>query len=396
VHDADSHLLESPEWLIQHAAPGTEARVEPLWMRGLGDFATRVIDATAADYADPSSRAAMENELLTRKNWWALGATRSAERSLALDLLGFRSQLVFSTHSGRSLLCPIDQPVDPEGAAPPESVHDPLRVRAEVTAHNRAMADFCGADPRLLPVGWVRLDDPEDALDAAREAIALGCAAIEVPSYPQGPNSLTHAALDPLYRLLEDAGRPLIFHLGSGGTIPNPVFRATGRPDSVDPTGNRDVSRPLRVVGLAAPVEMAVAALVFDGVLHRHPDLRVGVIEQGATWVPGFLRRLDLAARLDRTMRGAAFEAGDLPLAPSEYILRQVRFTPFSAEPLAWIIEQSDPCLYMFSSDYPHAEGGEDPMGEFDRELAGQSADVIDRFYRRNFEDLMGSALPGR
>jgi hypothetical protein len=46
----------------------------------------------------------------------------------------------------------------------------------------------------------------------------------------------------------------------------------------------------------------------------------------------------------------------------------------------------------MFSSDYPHAEGGRDPIGRFDRALEGCSDEVKQQFYSGNFEELYGSA----
>jgi len=393
VHDADSHLMETPNWLIDHADASVRDQLDPLWMRGLADFAAQTLDQMDELREQDAGRAVLEGELLERKNWWALGASRSDDRSRALDLLGFSSQLVFSTHSSRTLLTPIDQAVDPEAGGPPPNPTDPHVVYGLVQAHNRAMAAFCGDDQRLLGVGWVRLDDPARAVAAAQEAIALGCAAIEVPSYPLGPRSLTHVDLEPFYALLAESGRPLVFHLGSGGEIPSRVFRKTGREPYVDPHGNSDPVRALRVVGLAGPVEMAIAALVFDGVLERHPTLKVGAIENGAVWVPGFVKRLDLAVRLDRKMRGIPHLDTDLAMLPSEYIARQVRFTPFTDEPLDWVIEQTDPSLYLFSSDYPHAEGGQDPFGEFDRALTGFDDAVKTQFFTTNFEWFMGDLL---
>jgi predicted TIM-barrel fold metal-dependent hydrolase len=228
---------------------------------------------------------------------------------------------------------------------------------------------------------------------ALREALDLGCAAIEIPAYPVGPRSITHVDHEPFYALLAEAGVPLLFHLGSGGENPPRVYRNTGREVFVDPDGNSDPVRPLRVVGLAPPVEMALAALVFDGVLDRHPTLKVGAIELGAVWVPGFLRRLDLSVKLDKKMRQAEHAPGDLDLLPSEYITRQVRFTPFTDEPLDWVIGQTDPSMYMFSSDYPHAEGGGDPYGEFKAALGGFDDTVHEQFFRTNFEWFLGDRL---
>ena len=47
----------------------------------------------------------------------------------------------------------------------------------------------------------------------------------------------------------------------------------------------------------------------------------------------------------------------------------------------------------MFSSDYPHVEGGRNPMGRFEKATANLNQTDQDKFYRRNFEELMGSAF---
>src|SRR5439155_611016 len=80
-----------------------------------------------------------------------------------------------------------------------------------------------------------------------------------------------------------------------------------------------------------------VAVMVLDGVLERFPRLRGGCIEQGALWVPSLLKRLDIAqSTFVRTE-----PALDLPLKASEYVHRQLWFTPFPTEPVGWLIEQS-------------------------------------------------------
>ena len=56
------------------------------------------------------------------------------------------------------------------------------------------------------------------------------------------------------------------------------------------------------------------------------------------------------------------------------------------------MIRQSDPSLYLFSSDYPHIEGGRDPLARFDRSLAGLDEAAKGRFYAGNFETMMSGA----
>jgi predicted TIM-barrel fold metal-dependent hydrolase len=134
-----------------------------------------------------------------------------------------------------------------------------------------------------------------------------------------------------------------------------------------------------------------LATMIIDGVLERFPRLKVGVIEQGAVWLPSWMRQLDAAF--------TAFAKGEerlraLSLRPSEYVRRQVRVTPYPTEPAGWIIEQSAPEVCLFSSDWPHVEGGRNPMKRFEDSLAAISDDAKRRFYCDNFVDLMGAGLP--
>jgi uncharacterized protein len=48
----------------------------------------------------------------------------------------------------------------------------------------------------------------------------------------------------------------------------------------------------------------------------------------------------------------------------------------------------------LFSSDYPHVEGGRNPLGRFERSLADVSDTGRQRFYCDNFVDLMGGKVP--
>jgi hypothetical protein len=48
----------------------------------------------------------------------------------------------------------------------------------------------------------------------------------------------------------------------------------------------------------------------------------------------------------------------------------------------------------MFSSDYPHVEGGRHPLKRFGASMANLADLETRRFYRDNFVDLMGAGLP--
>jgi predicted TIM-barrel fold metal-dependent hydrolase len=60
-------------------------------------------------------------------------------------------------------------------------------------------------------------------------------------------------------------------------------------------------------------------------------------------------------------------------------------FTPYVFEDVGGLIDHSSDDLYLFSSDYPHVEGGKDPIGRFEGSLGERSAAVRDNFYAENF-----------
>jgi predicted TIM-barrel fold metal-dependent hydrolase len=135
-----------------------------------------------------------------------------------------------------------------------------------------------------------------------------------------------------------------------------------------------------------------LATMIFDGVLDRFPRLRFGVIEQGAAWLRSWMRQLDTAlhafAKNEERLR-------KLRLRPSDYVRRQIRATPYPAEPVGWIIEQAGEEVCLFSTDYPHVEGGRNPIRRFEDSIAGLSERAKQRFYCDNFVDLMGSGIAG-
>jgi predicted TIM-barrel fold metal-dependent hydrolase len=53
------------------------------------------------------------------------------------------------------------------------------------------------------------------------------------------------------------------------------------------------------------------------------------------------------------------------------------------------MIEQAGPELFMFSTDYPHPEGGRDPLANFAKALAATSPADQERFYAGNLTELL-------
>ncbi len=376
-HDADSHVMETPEFLMEFADPDVRARMQPLFVTAVRPGEADMIDEQRMRQRDPAWRARDEAEIMLRKNWAATGSFLKEDRPRALDLLGFRSQLVFNTFANKQL-CAAEHGDDVELAY------------GVARAHNRALADFCSVDPRLLATGYVPLRDFSRARAAAEEALRLGCKALLFASACPHGHSPSHVGLDPVWALAQESGAPIVLHVGGGGTLLDPNYFVNGLPEVPDFHGGAENFRSVDYMAIPYPVMQTLATMIIDGVFERFPRLRCGVIEQGASWLPGWMRQLDSA--LD-AFRKNEERLQRLSLRPSEYVRRQIRVTPYPAEDVGWIIAQSGPEVCLFSSDYPHVEGGRNPLRRFEASLEGQSLETKRRFYSENFSDLMGPML---
>src|SRR3974377_1547953 len=130
-------------------------------------------------------------------------------------------------------------------------------------------------------------------------------------------------------------------------------------------------------MGIPVPPAQTLATMIFDGVLETFPNLHIGVIEQGAIWVPSWMRQMESA--FDAFFRHEE-RLQALTLRPSEYVHRQGWFTPYPTEDVGWIVEQGGPDLVMFSSDYPHVEGGRRPFERFEESLGDASDEARRQF----------------
>lgn len=374
--DADSHVMELPGFLREHADPHLRDRLPEINFASGGKLGGALEKLAGRKAHAPETVEELlrlgDGLIAGPKGYEALGAFDPAERSAALDLLGFHRQLVFATFSPSAFFPPD---VDPELAA------------GAAAAHNRAMAEFCADDERLIGVGATALDDPAGALAEAERIVELGLGAVWVPHRPAGGRSPGHDDLDPFWARLAEAGIPVVLHVGGANLQLDEAWMNTGRAVPGDWLGGGENVRGKDMIALHHQAETFLGTMVLDGVLERHRGLRVGVIELGAGWVPALLRRLDQTADI---WRRSEPELAALTRKPSEQVAEQVAFTPYPFEDAAALIRESSPDLYLFSSDYPHVEGGRNPLGRFAASLDGFDDVVLDKFYAGNMSRLVG------
>lgn len=124
-------------------------------------------------------------------------------------------------------------------------------------------------------------------------------------------------------------------------------------------------------VFLYTPVALAITDLIVNGTLEKHPDLRLGVVELSAIWVPLYLMMLDGAIRFVSKLNGKTI--APLSMEPSEYFRRAVRVASFSYEQPTRLMSQSGD-LFMACSDYPHSEGTATILQDYEKERCDPAA----------------------
>jgi predicted TIM-barrel fold metal-dependent hydrolase len=374
VVDADQHLFESRTCWADHADPAdrehalaiVDDEVGTAWLtwrgRRIGLAHVTVAGDTEAD-ADAFRRsrageppAVHYDDALPRDYW------KPSARLDRLDTLGVDEAVLFPNY----------------GLLWERELADDLRATTvNMGAWNRwTLAVTAEGRHRLHPVAHLTLRDL-DWLDAQLRALATGGVRLAkiAPGLVDG-RRLSDPALDRAWSLFVEHGVTPVFHVAN--TI-RPFDDAWYEPDP-EPT-----IPVLTSVFLWVPAALALSDLVLNGVLERHPELRIGIMELSAVWLPMFLQYLDGGVAFNERLVGSTIV--DLPMRPSEYVRRQVRVAAFSYEQPERLARHAGD-VFMACSDWPHAEGTPSPLADY--RAAGSEPTGSPGLFADNIGALLG------
>ncbi len=353
VIDSDQHLYESRRLWLDHIDPALRAdalRIEDdaagtPWIRWrdqpLGIAEVQVPGQTA-EIGEHHRRARAGlpprdryDDVLPRDYW------EPAARLAKLSDLGVDEAVLFPNY----------------GLLWERALHRSLpALLANMTAWNRWCVTVAQEGRRRLhPVAHLTLRNAawlESQLkDLAKAGVRL---AMIAPALVDG-RPLSHPDHHRLWAAFCDHGIAPIFHVADQ---PRPFADAwyTDEHEAFVPV--------LGAVFIHVAAALACTDLILNGTLERFPDLRIGIVELSAIWVPMYLMMLDGAAAFTRRINGS--EPAKLPLLPSDYFRRQVRVSSFAYESPASIRQQlGGDDLLMCCSDYPHSEGTATPITDY-------------------------------
>ncbi len=263
--------------------------------------------------------------------------------------------------------------------------HDLDALLAAFGGFNRWLADDWGFSykDRLFSAGYLTLADPQWALEELDWLIANDVRVVNIrPSSVTdghgGRRSLGHPAHEAVWQRLNDHGITVAMHSGD-----------SGYGFMLEHWGLNSEFEAFRFEALKSlitysPISDALASLLAEGVLTRHPRIRVATIENGSDWI------WPLARKLNKTYSQHTDAFAEDPM---QTLRRQVWISPYYEDDLTGLRDMIGADHMLFGSDFPHAEGLADPLA-FVHDLNGFTNEQITLVMRHNGLALSSRAVP--
>ena len=275
--------------------------------------------APLARFATPETQALNRKQETDRRTVFTQHAARIAE----LDAMGIDIQVC---------------------APPPGQCYHSLALEHAVPATrlvNDGIAAFCAERPdRFVGLGSVPMQDATEAVAELERCMGqLGFRGVQILT-TIGDRELSDPAFEPFWAAAERLGALVMIH----------------------PNGFSHGARFSRyyfsnVIGNPLDTTVALHYLIFDGVLERHPALKILAVHGGG-YLPAYSGRIDHAW-------GARSDArGSLPQPPTHY-LRKVYFDTivFTPHQLEYLVRVFGVDRVLMGTDFPFDMADSDPIG---------------------------------
>lgn len=204
---------------------------------------------------------------------------------------------------------------------------------------------------RLYSTPMIALDDLDAAVREADWVIERGARVIVMPCQPAAGRSPADPYFDPFWSRLNEAKVVVAFHISeSAGT--HSLLRAWN--EKVTPARHSASAWFWMNAYGEAPLVHTLSSMIFYNLFARFPNLRILSVENGAEWVPHFVKKLDKSRGM---AKGGYWPCGRLSERPSVIFREHVGVVPYPEDDLAEIIDVVGPDTLCMGTDYPHPEG---------------------------------------
>ncbi len=339
----------------RHGRPGREIRPKSVTI----DIHSHVGVPAAAKFVEPhldwatiplSRFANAETKALSQKQEADVRERAGHEYRLAdLDAMGIDMQLI--------------------APPPPQCYYTvPLDIAVKATQMvNDGIAEFCAKAPdRFKGFGSVPMTDGNEAVKELERCVKkLGFTGVEILTTIAG-KELSDPAFAPFWNKAEELGVLVMLH----------------------PNGFTDASRLTRfyfnnVIGNPLETTVALHYLIFDGVLERHPKLKIFAVHGG-----GYLAAY--SGRIDHAWGARSDSHGELPQPPTSYLKRiYVDTVVFTPNQLAELVRVFGADHVLLGTDYPYDMAEYDPIGHI-ASVEGFDAATVAALAGGNTKKLLG------
>jgi predicted TIM-barrel fold metal-dependent hydrolase len=236
---------------------------------------------------------------------------------------------------------------------------------------------------RLFAVPYIALLDPADAAEELREVVDAGAVVVNVRNAPVPVPGGYRSPFDPVYDafwgLAQEADVVVATHSGVEGYDAVVQMWEPG-------AGESSLFRsPLRgVITKGRAVSDFYGAALCHKVFERFPGLRLASVENGASWIPDLLHRLDDAANRN---------PGYFTEHPRQLFGEHVWVTPFWEDSVPDLLADVRADRLLLGSDWPHAEGTREPADFVTETLSGVPSEAVSLIARDNALALLGLPL---
>jgi aminocarboxymuconate-semialdehyde decarboxylase len=244
----------------------------------------------------------------------------------------------------------------------------PLDIAVEASRLvNHGLAEYVAKKPdRFVALGTVPLQDGNEAANELERCMkVLGFKGVEILTNVAG-HEISEAAYAPFWKKAAELGALVVLHpngFTEGGRLSRFYFN--------------------NVIGNPFETTLALHYLIFDGVLERHPDLKILAVHGG-----GYLAAY--SGRIDHAWGARSDAHGDLPQPPTTYLKRvyfdTVVFTPHQLRALVELVGADH---VIMGTDYPFDMAECDPIGHV-ASVAGFDPSTVAAIAGGNARRLLG------
>jgi predicted TIM-barrel fold metal-dependent hydrolase len=196
----------------------------------------------------------------------------------------------------------------------------------------------------------------EKACAEVRWAIAHGAKAILMQMGPVNGKAPAHPDHDPFWSVVNEAGLRVIYHVGEAIYMKDHMA-VWGEP--MQQSRIRQTAFVWMHGYSERPVVETISSFIFWNFFERFPNVKILSAENGAEWVPSMLVKMDKCRGI---AKNGYWPGGQLKERPSTIFKRHIGVVAYPEDDLKLIIEQTGSADWLLmGSDYPHAEGTENP-----------------------------------